>query len=137
MSRWRACKRAVQRSIFLTSSTTSAWRSCSRKRDAPQSDHRMRLAVGGGDGELAHSRFERAACRRDNQIARQERAVGRGAQHELYIGPVGRSPIQRRQDAGERSGKIGDAVRNDRQAERRKARGIAIGVEDEPVALRR
>ena len=95
----------------------------------------MRLAVGSGDGQFGILGFERAMQPR-HQIARQERAIGRGAQDELYLGPVRRSPVERRQNAGERSGKIGDAVGNDRQAERRKARGIAIGVEDEAVALR-
>jgi hypothetical protein len=43
----------------------------------------------------------------------------------------------RSQNAGQRSGKIGDAVGDDRQAERGKARRIAIGVENEAIALRR
>src|SRR6185295_19012739 len=96
----------------------------------------MGLAVGSCDGQLGVLLFERTMEPRD-QIARQERAVGGGAQNELYIGPVGRRPIECRKDTCEWTWKIGDAVSDDWQPERGKARGIAIGVEDEAVALRR
>jgi hypothetical protein len=95
----------------------------------------MRLAVGSGDRELRILFPERAIETR-NEIAGQEWAVGGSAQNELNIGPVGRGPVQRCENAGKRARKIGNAIGDDRQAERRKARGIAIGIEDEPISLR-
>src|SRR2546429_5835548 len=71
-----------------------------------------------------------------HQVARQEGAVSRSAENELYVRLVGRSPVERRENACERAGKIRDAVGDDWKPERGKARGIAIGVEDEAVALR-
>src|SRR5438094_9450776 len=96
----------------------------------------MRLAVGSGDGKLSILRFERAIQSR-YQIARQERAIGRGTQYKFHIWPVDRGPVECRENAGEWSGKIRDAIRDDWQSERRKARGIAIGIQNEAVALRR
>src|SRR5437764_12068677 len=72
-----------------------------------------------------------------NQIARQEWAVRRRAQYKFYVRPARRSPVQCRENAGEWAGKIRNAVRDHGQSERREARRIAIGVEDQPVALRR
>ena len=97
--------------------------------DAPQSDHRMRLAAGGRDRELRVLRDPRRMQARD-QIARQERTIRGGAQHPGDLGPVGRGPVERRQNAGERSRKIRDAVGDDRQPEAGEPRRIAIGVED-------
>jgi hypothetical protein len=71
-----------------------------------------------------------------HEIARQEWAIRRGAQHLFDLGPVGSGPIEAGQNARKRPWKIGDAVGDHRQSERSEARGIAIGIEDEPVALR-
>ena len=69
-------------------------------------------------------------------IARQERTIRRDAQYERNLGPVRRGPVEGCEYPGKRSGKIGDAIGDDRQAERREAGGIAVGIEDQPVALR-
>ena len=95
----------------------------------------MRLAVGGRDRELRVLLGARLVQPRD-EIARQERTVGRRAQHPGDIRPVGRGPVEAGQNAGERSRKILDRVGDDRQAETGKPRRIAVGVEDQSVALR-
>src|SRR5215472_6452764 len=45
-------------------------------------------------------------------------------------------PVEPREDAGKRSGETFDRVRHDRESGIGKARGIAIGVEDDGCALR-
>ena len=51
-------------------------------------------------------------------------------------GPVRRGPVQAGQDAGERTGEIGDGVGDHGQAEGREPPGVAVGVEHERVHLR-
>ena len=103
--------------------------------DAPEPDHRMRLATGGRDRKLGIL-LDQPPMQPDNEIARQERTVGGGAQHPRDVRPVGCGPVQRGEDAGERPREIGHVIGHDRQSERGKARGIAIGVEDQRAALR-
>src|SRR5689334_8262175 len=72
-----------------------------------------------------------------DEIARQERAMPGGAEHPGYPRRLGGGPIEAAEDAGERTGKGGHVVGNDLQAECSEARGIAVGIEDQSVALRR
>ena len=96
----------------------------------------MRLSGGGGDGKFCILAAPRTmqSC---SEIAWQERAVARCAEYPSDVRPTLRRPVEPGKYAGERTGKIGDAVCDDRQAERYKARSIAIGIEDQRVALRR
>jgi hypothetical protein len=96
----------------------------------------MRLAVGSRDREL-RVLFDPRLMQPSDQVTRQERAIRRSAQHPRNVRTVGRGPVERRQNAGEWSWKIGDAVWYHRQPKRRKTRRITIGVEDQAVALRR
>ena len=103
--------------------------------DTPQSDHRMRLSAGGGDREL------RVLSARADAAAPPDRAAGTDnppprSGPRRHVGPVRRGPVERGEDARERSRKILHGVGDDGQSEARKPRGIAIGVENQPVALR-
>ena len=84
--------------------------------DAPQSDHGMRLSIGGGDGEL-RVLLDKRPMQANDKIARQERTIRSGAQHQRCLGPVRRNPVQRRQNAGQRAGKIRYAVGDHGQSE--------------------
>ena len=95
----------------------------------------MRLTVGGGDRKLRVLLGPRLMQSRD-EIARQKRTIRGGAQYPRDIGAVGRCPVERGEDAGERSRKIFDRVGDHRQAERCESRRIAVGVENQAVALR-
>jgi hypothetical protein len=105
------------------------------QRDTPQTDHRMRLAVGSGYRELRVLVGARPVQTR-HEIARQERTIRRGAQHPGNLRPVRRGPIEAGEDACERSGKILDRIRDHRQAKIRKSRRVAVGVEEQLAALR-
>jgi hypothetical protein len=105
------------------------------QRDAPQSDHRVRLAVGGGDRKL-RVLFSAGAMQARDEVARQKRTVRGSAEDPRYVGPVRRGPVEGCQNTREWPRKILHGVGNHRQAERREACGVAIGVENEPVALR-
>ena len=48
---------------------------------------------------------------------------------------MGGGPVERGEEAGERSQTLGYVVGDDRQAEERETRGIAVGVHDEVPAL--
>ena len=95
----------------------------------------MRLSAGCGDRELRILLGARAMQARD-QIARQERAIRRRAQNPRNIRPVGRGPVEGGENTGQRSRKILHRVGDDGQTETCEPRRIAIGIENEPVALR-
>ncbi len=105
------------------------------QRHVPQPDGVMGLAPGRGDREL---RVLRDPCPMQpcHQVAREERAVAGGAEHPGDAGPVRRHPVEPGQDAGQRPGEPRDAIGRDRQGERREPRGIAIGIDDQAIALR-
>lgn len=95
----------------------------------------MSLSGGGSDSKFCILAAPRTmqSC---SEITWQERAVARCTEYPSDVRPMLRRPVEPGKNAGERTGKIGDAVRDDGQAECCKARGIAIGVEDQRVALR-
>src|SRR5438132_17566 len=95
----------------------------------------MRLLAGSRDRKLGIL-FCPGAMQARNEIARQEWTVRRRAQDPGNLRPVRRDPVKRRQNARERSWKIGHRIGDDGQSKRREPRRIAVGVEDEPVALR-
>src|ERR1700687_55034 len=96
----------------------------------------MRLSAGSRDRELRVLCGTRLMQTRD-EIAWQERTVRRCTQDPRTLRPIRPDPVERRQDARERSRKIRYRIGDHRKPERREPRRIAIGVEDEPVALRR
>jgi hypothetical protein len=108
---------------------------CVAQRDLPQSDHRMRSSLRGGDGKL-RALSGHGLLQSYDQVSRQERAISGGAKNPLCVGPVGRGPVEPGEDSGERSGMLFHPIGNDRQTERRKARGIAVGAENQAFALR-
>ena len=67
---------------------------------------------------------------------RQKGTVSRSADDPLRAGTMGRRPIERGQNPGERPWIILDPVGDDGQAEAREALRIAIGAEKQGVALR-
>ena len=95
----------------------------------------MRLPGGSCDRKL-RALLDPRLLQPRHEIARQERTIRGGAQYPPDVRAVGRRPVERGEDAGERSRKILHRVGNDGQAERREPRRIAIGVENESVALR-
>ena len=95
----------------------------------------MRPPARGRDREL-RAFAAQAVAQPHDQIARQEGTVARSAENPLRAGPVGRGPIEPGEDFRERSRMVRDPVGDDRQAERREAAGIAIGVESQAFALR-
>lgn len=106
-----------------------------RKRHRPQADHRVRLVAGPRTGQR-HARRSPRLVQPGDEIARQERRVRRDRQHPADLRPVDRDPFQRGEDAGERSGETLHRVRHHGQSKPGKARGVAVGIDDEPVALR-
>jgi tRNA 2-thiouridine synthesizing protein A len=105
------------------------------QRDFPQPDHRMRPSSGGGDGKLRALSGHRLAQSHD-QVSGQEGAVPRRAEDPFRVGPVGRGPVESREDSGERSWMMPYPIDNDGQAKGRKAQGIAVGAEEQAFALR-
>src|SRR3979411_1340657 len=95
----------------------------------------MRLFIGGCDRKLGIL-FGARLMQARNEIARQERTICSSAENPGNLGPVGRRPVEGGENAGERSRKIFHRVGNDGQAEACKPCRIAIGVENESVALR-
>src|SRR5688572_19734346 len=96
----------------------------------------MRLPAGFGTSEenacsLAGSMQARY------EIVRQERRVGGAACDPGMVRTAGGGPVECRQNAGQRSGEARHAVANHLQARERETCRIAVGVQDEPVALRR
>jgi hypothetical protein len=106
------------------------------QRDLPQSDHRMRSSLRGGDGKLRALSGHGLVQPRD-QVPRQKGAVPRSAENPLCVRPVGCGPVEPGEDSGERSRMLLHPIGNDGQAERRKAHGIAVGAEKQAFALRR
>lgn len=96
----------------------------------------MSLSGGGSDSKFCILAAPRTmqSC---SEIARQKWAITGYAEYPSDVRPMLRRPVEPGKNAGERTGKIGDAVCDDQQAECREARGIAIGIEDHRVALRR
>src|ERR1700754_1980058 len=72
-----------------------------------------------------------------DEVVRQERAVRGGAEYPLDIRPMCCAPVERRQDAGKRTGEAFDIVGNHWKSESRKTRRVAVGVEDQLIALGR
>src|ERR1700686_5406344 len=70
------------------------------------------------------------------QILRQERTIARRADEPFDVWRACRRPIEARKNAGERPGEIRHAVGDHGQAGIGKARGIAVGIDDEASALR-
>ncbi len=95
----------------------------------------MRLSAGCGDRKLRILLGARAMQSRD-QITRQERTVRRRAQYPLNVRPGGRGPVEGSENTGQRSGKILHGVGDDGKTETCEPRRIAVGIENEPVALR-
>jgi hypothetical protein len=95
----------------------------------------MRLAAGGGHRKLGVL-FDASLVQARHKIAREKRTIRGRAQHPRNFRPVGGHPVEPGENAGERAREIRDRIGNDRQAETCKPLRIAIGVEDEPVALR-
>ena len=50
---------------------------------------------------------------------------------------MGRGPVETGEDAGERAGKVGNVVGDNGKAELREPRRIAVGVQNDAIALRR
>src|SRR3984957_16047492 len=95
----------------------------------------MRLSRGSRDRKLRVLLGARAMETRD-QIARKKWAVRRGAQHEFNVRPISRGPVKGGKNARERSRKVFYRIGNDGKAEGGESSRIAVGVENEPVALR-
>src|ERR1700744_4514790 len=95
----------------------------------------MRLPVGCSDREL-RILFGAGTMQAHDEIARQERTVSRRAQNPRNVRPMGSRPVEGGQNACERSWRILRCIGNDREAEACEARRIAIGTENESVALR-
>ena len=72
-----------------------------------------------------------------HQILRQERTIARHADEPVAVRRMRGSPIETGKNAGQRSGKIRHAVGDDGQAGIGKARRVAIGIDDDAIALRR
>ena len=96
----------------------------------------MRSPLGRRDGELCPLIREGFAQPQD-EVSGQKGTVSRRAQRPLRVRPVGCGPIEPGQNSGERSRIILHRIGDNRQAERREARGIAIGAENQGLALRR
>ena len=118
-------------------SSTSARRSSSLKRHAPEADHRMRAAAGRGDAELG-TRLPPRRVKAVDEVGRQERAVAGDAGDPARFRPVSRPPSRARR-ARRRAGRDCPSTvsaTTGRPSPAKRA-GIAIGVEDEAAALRR
>ena len=80
------------------------------QRDRPEPVDRMRLAARLGAGER-HAGGGAGGVETRDEIVRQERRVGRRARDPFDLRAVAGRPVERRQDAGERSGKARHVVR--------------------------
>jgi hypothetical protein len=104
--------------------------------DRPEADHGMAPFARARAGEWRADRaaFRAQAC---HQIVGEERAIARHARHIRDFRPMRRRPVEPGQDAGEGSGEIGHRIGHNGEAAVSEARRIAVGVEDDAVALRR
>ena len=92
------------------------------------------MRAGTGDGNVRA--YRRTRVRKFlNKIMRDERRVGRRAHCVGNVGTIFRDMIEPGQYSGERSGEALDVVGDDIQSKLREAIGIAIGVEDDSLAL--
>lgn len=71
-----------------------------------------------------------------NEIVGKEGGVARDGDNVTSAGTVGLDPLKSRMDTGERSGKTCHSVGDNRQAKARKARGLAISIDDNIGNLR-
>ena len=65
-----------------------------------------------------------------HEIAGKEGGVARDGDNVTSAGTVSLDPLKSRMDTGERPGKACHTVGDDRQAKARKARGLAISIDD-------
>ena len=101
----------------------------------PQTKNRVRSAVRSRTGKIARisrDRFDEAR----GEISREERRISRYADNKGAIGVIRGRPIEPGKHARERASKIRYVVWHYREAERRKAPRVAIGVEHKRVDLR-
>ena len=71
-----------------------------------------------------------------HEIGGKEGCIARDGDYVTGAGTVRLDPFKSRMDAGKRSGKASHAVSDDRKAKMRKARGLAIGIDDKIGDLR-
>ena len=90
----------------------------------------------GGDCEWRIRADPRLMQARD-KVARQKRTIAGGADDKGVRRTMRGGPVERREHARERPRETRRRVGDNRQPERLEARGIAVGVEDEGLALRR
>ncbi len=128
-------QRAAQSSTLRTFSLTSACRSFSRSATGHSADDGMAPAARLRAGERRAGVDARKVQARD-QVAGQERAVARHAHDPGDVRRVARRPIEAGENAGQRAGIIRHAVGDHREAGRGETGWIAVGVENEPLALR-
>src|SRR5439155_15754988 len=101
----------------------------------PQSEDRVCPTTGSGAGEIGVRRIAFIGKPGD-EIGGQKRRIGSNARDVGAVRTKRGGPIEAGQHAGERAGEARYAVCRDRQRVARKAGGVAIGVEHEPVDLR-
>ena len=106
------------------------------ERDRPKREGRVDDIVGAGDGDLGFFAAARRMKLRD-EVGGEKRRVCRDADGESKIGPLRGEIIEPGQHTRQRPRKVRHVVGNDRNAEGRKPRRRAIGVDDDGSALRR
>ena len=96
----------------------------------------MRPTARSADGKLS-ALADAHRVQTCDKIARQKGAIAWRADDPGNVGPVRRGPVERREDSRQGTKKSWSRVGDDGQIERLKTRRIAIGVDDERIALRR
>ena len=113
-------------------------RSCSSRSSASATGHRPMTGCSSPcdwASAMAPGGSSTAGMQPRHQIGRQQRRVA-GRRHDpARVGRIGRRPAHAGQHAGERADEAVDRVGHDRQPEGRKARGIAVGIDDHGADL--
>ena len=125
--------RWVKRSILRRSSSTSAWR---RSVLMPTGQSAITGCVTPPELAQTISAFFFLLFQARDEIDRQKRRIGRHTDRKTHVRTMQSDPIEASENAGKRTLEPRHIVGDHRQAETIESCRVAIGVQDEPGALR-